>query len=230
MEVSFSTGQFSGPLALLLSLIQEKKMTITDIALSEVTEQYLCYVDTLEEIDADELVDFLVIAAKLVLLKSKMLLPQFSFEQEDETSLEEQLRVYQQFVEASKVIEAKWQDKAHGVFRTEPMHIRIDRPLPERLVQSELHQTMLQLVHRLAPRKALPQVQIDRQVSMKHKIDHIRALLKKTKRIRFQDIITHTENKTEMIVGFLALLELVKQRSIHLTQSGNFEDIIVSNV
>ncbi|MBT4071269.1 MAG: segregation/condensation protein A [Candidatus Magasanikbacteria bacterium] len=227
MSVSFSTGQFDGPLELLLSLISEKKMNITEISISEVTEQYLSYVDTLEEINADELVDFLVIAAKLVLVKARMLLPQFSAEEEDEQSLEEQLRIYKQFVEASTHIQSYWQSGKHGVFREEPRHTRIDAPLPNSLTQDGLHQSMVQLVHRLAPKKPLPQMSIDRHMTMKKKIDYIRSLLKKTKKVRFGDIISQAENKTEMIVGFLALLELVKQKTIHLQQDSAFGDITI---
>jgi segregation and condensation protein A len=80
--VNLTLTQFTGPFDLLLSLVEGQELKITEIALSEVTEQYLQYLDTLEETEAEELADFLVVAAKLLYMKSKRLLPEFMPEEE----------------------------------------------------------------------------------------------------------------------------------------------------
>ena len=113
--------EFDGPLDLLLSLVDEKKMEITEVSISSVTEPFLEYLDTLEEKDAQELADFLVVAAKLLLMKSRTLLPQFAPEEDDGVSLEDQLRLYRRFVEVSKKINTLWlDDSKKGYGRVEP--------------------------------------------------------------------------------------------------------------
>src|SRR3989338_1878896 len=109
MKRELTLDQFSGPLDLLLSLLEESKLNISEVSLSSITEQYLTYLDTLEDNRAEELADFLVVGSRLLLLKSKMLLPQFAPEEDEGTSLEEQLRLYKVFLEASKGVNRLWQ-------------------------------------------------------------------------------------------------------------------------
>lgn len=223
-------GEFEGPYDLLLSLISENKLHISELALSEVTEQYLAYLDSLEEYNPADLADFLVVATKLLFLKSKHLLPQFATEEDDGPSLEEQLKLYKAFVEASKKINTLWLAQRHGSFRVEPPRKADGFVAPTNLDTDAMHQSMVQLVKRLAPPKALPQTYIDKAVSMKQKIDHVRSLLKKKKTLLFSEVIESSQNKTEVIVGFLALLELVKQRTIGLSQEEAFGDIVIRNI
>src|SRR3989338_9005966 len=96
---------FNGPLDLLLQLIVDNELEITKISLAKVADQYIAYINENKSIPADEIADFLVIAAKLIYLKSKALLPTLSVE-EDMVDLEKQLKMYKQFIEASKKIHA----------------------------------------------------------------------------------------------------------------------------
>src|SRR3989339_612781 len=221
--------EFDGPLDLLLSLIDEKKMEIGHVSISSVTEPFLQYLDTLEEKDAQELADFLVVAAKLLLLKSRTLLPQLEVDEDEGMSLEDQLRLYRRFVEVSKQINTMWLDgtrKAYG--RVEPP-IRPEQTIqPDNLSQDTLRQSMIQLVQRLAPPKPLPETYIDRTVSMKEKVDILRRLLsKRGSHISFYEFLADAKTKTEVIVSFLAILELVKQHSASVNQINNFSDIII---
>lgn len=223
--------QFTGPLDLLLSLVEEKELNITEIALAEVTEQYLAHLDTLEEREAVELADFLVIAAKLLYLKSKRLLPEFlPEEEEDADSLEAQLRLYKQFVQVSRHIESSWLDSTKSVFRKEPPRAPAAFALPPSLSASALRASMVHLIKKIAPPKALPRTHIDKGVSLKERIDRIRTLLKSKEKMRFSEAIDNAENKTEIIIGFLALLELVKQQSVSLEQDSTFGDILISRI
>lgn len=230
MKKDFKLEQFSGPLDLLLSLIQEKKLDISEVAISEVTEQYLEYLDTLEENRAEELADFLVIASKLLLFKSNLLLPQFVPEEDEGPSLEDQLRLYKMFVERSKDINNLWLNENRGFFRIEPLRKAKEFVPPTNLVLEKMHESMLQLVNRIAPPKELPQARIDKAVSVKEKIDSIRMLLRKSKSFSFREVLQSSQNKTEVIVGFLAMLELVKQRMIGLRQQESFGDIVIERV
>lgn len=229
MDIRLS--QFTGPYDLLLSLVGEKKLNISELALSEVTEQFLRYVDGLPNHKAEELADFLVVATRLVLLKARMLLPQFAVEDDDgDGSLEDQLRLYKQFVDASKKINKLWLSPELGFFRFESPR----RPagfLPGAFVTSDrLHDAMLQLVRRLTPPKPIPETSIDRAISLKERIDRIRDLLKKTGKINFYELVSESGNKTEVIVSFLALLELVKQKTLTLYQDDAFGDIVIERV
>jgi segregation and condensation protein A len=230
MAVEVQTTHFSGPLDLLLSLVAEKKMSITELALAEVTEQYVHSIDVLEEKDPDELADFLVIATKLLLLKSKSLLPQFFPEEEDGPSLAEQLKLYKAFVDASKEIHDIWENSNKTYFRIEPTRRPTEFVPPGNFVEDKMHACMVQLVHRLAPLKPLPQVKIDKTVSIKERISHMKIMLKKVKQVRFAEMLGESANKTEIIVGFLAILELVKQQAVSLKQSDAFDDILVSSL
>jgi len=222
--------QFNGPLDLLSQLIFEQKMEISEISISAVTEQYLDYLDTLEKVDPQDLADFLVIAARLLLLKSKTLLPQFAPEEEEEESLEEQLKLYRAFVDASKKIEKRWNDSLVAYSRVETPTPPKEVYKPDNLGLETMHQTMVQLLDRLAPPKSLPRTYIDKTVSMKEKVDFLRKMLKKNKNVRFVELLSDTKSRTEIIVSFLAILELVKQKSVYLQQESSFEDIVISSV
>ena len=220
--------QFSGPFDLLLNLVEDQELKITELALSEVTEQYLQHLDRLEEAEVTELADFLVVAAKLLYLKSKRLLPEFMPEAEEEEGLEAQLKLYKQFVDASKTIEKLWNSNAKSAFRTEPARKPDGFVMPTNVTLGGLEQSMVQLVGKLKPPKPIGRTHIDKTISLKARIDGIRKLLKSKTSFRFTDALADAENKTDVIVGFLAILELVKQKSLRLEQDNTFGDIMIS--
>lgn len=222
--------EFSGPLDLLLSLINEEKLTINELSLSQVTEQYLDHLATVEDKKPEELADFLLIAARLLLLKSKSLLPELSEKEEDGISLEDQLRLYQAFVQAAKKLNKHWLNKLVTNFRFEPTRQPKEFVLPNNLGLESMHQSMVKLLERLRPLKPLPQAQIDRGISLQDKIEQFRVLLKNKQGFNFRDVLQNSQNRTEVIVGFLALLELVKAKNIVLKQRGVFTDILIENV
>ena len=122
----FKLEKFEGPMDLLLQLIEGEELDITEVSLAQVTEQYFKYLDKLEKNRSAKLVDFLVIAAKLIYLKSKNLLPYLYPEEELEgPSLADQLKMYKAYVDASKNIEQKWEDGSLSYGRIEkPIKIK----------------------------------------------------------------------------------------------------------
>ena len=228
MEVKLE--QFTGPLHLLQTLIAEKKMNISEVALSAVTEQFLRWLDQMEERDADEIADFLVIAAKLLLLKSKTLLPQLLPEEEEGPSLADQLRLYQRFVEVSRQVNRLWEDGRYSAPRVEPPRVVVSLDPFAISTRADLKAIMLQLVARLNPQPPLPQTTIDRAISLKGKIENIRQLLRSVKSFSFFGTVASRANRTDLIVGFLALLELFKQQVLGLQQQGTFGDIVVKKM
>ena len=230
MKNDFKLEQFEGPLDLLLGLIDEQKLNISEISISEVTEQYLNHLEEVENKKPEHLADFLVIATKLLFLKSRRLLPQFGVEEDEGPTLEDQLRLYRAFVEASKKLNKKWLDGKRSVFRKEPARTAEEFVPPENLGFENLKESIEKLLYRLTPAKPLPRTHIDKTISIKEKIDYIRQMLKRNKEISFSSLLNGSQNKTEVIVGFLALLELVKQKTVGLKQKNNFSDINIYQV
>lgn len=219
--------QFSGPLDLLLSLVEEQKMDITEISLSAVTEQYLKYLKEMSEADVDELADFLVIAARLLLLKSRSILPQLQPIDDNAANLADQLRVYKAFVEAARGINRLWLRPERSYFRIESPRRPKEFSSPANFLSGNLRAFMVQLLHRLEPPRPLPSKSIDRRVTLKEKIAELRAMLNKKNKYSFREILSEAANRTEVIIGFLALLELVKQADITLHQEDNYSDIFI---
>jgi segregation and condensation protein A len=227
MPTVFSLEKFEGPLDLLLQLIDQEELVITDIAIARVTEQYLKYLDSLEEYRSEELADFLVVATKLVYLKSKVLLP-YLYPQEDEgPSLAEQLKLYKQYVEASKIVEGLWL-KGHVAYgRSEPS-VKVEGfILPSNAQAEHLYTSLLLVLKKLKPVNPLPKVAIDRTISLKHKIESIFQMLQQIKKLSFTEVVGGAESRTEIIVSFLAILELVKQQRVSIQQLECFKDMEV---
>ena len=230
MKPEIKLEQFSGPLDLLLSLIKDNKCDISKIALSEVTEQYLRYLDKLEKNKDEELADFLVVGARLLFLKSRMFLPQFAPEEEDGESLEQQLKLYKAFVDASRKVNKLWLNRYRSTFRIEPPRKKTGFIAPLNFSAEAIYQSFIGLIKRLRPLMPLPQTQIDRTISLKERIDKIRKLINTGKKIVFFSLLENAQNKTEVIVSFLALLELVKQKAIIFKQEATFSDISIEKV
>jgi segregation and condensation protein A len=222
--------KFTGPLDLLLSLVEEQKMEITEVSISHVTEQFFDFLDKLEERKPEDLADFLVVATRLVYLKSKTLLPYLMPEEDDGPSLAEQLRLYKMFLEASVKINKMWNDDKLSYGRFEPPLRPVEFIPPQNSGLENLTSSYLILLKRLKPVDPLPQIKINRAVSVKHQIENIFNLLKTAKKVSFSEIIKTSQSRTEVIVSFLALLELLKTEKIFITQNNSFEDIEINRV
>lgn len=228
--MDFTTKEFNGPLDLLLSLIEDKKKDISEVAISEVTDQFLQYLQALPEDErvGDEVADFLIVAARLLYMKSRALLPMFASIEEEGPSLADQLRLYQHFVVVSRELNRQWLEKAHGYFRNHPVEIIIPEGLPHNVSLQSLAESMTRLVAKLKPPKPLPQTKIDARVSLKEKIAHLRQLLDTHTSYNLLDTVSERGNRTEIIVCFLAILELAKQRIVDITQDEHFGDIMIN--
>ena len=230
MNAEFKLQQFSGPLDLLLSLIDDKKLNISELSLSKVTEQFLDHLNKIDDKKPEDLADFLVVATRLLFIKSNRLLPQFAVEEEEGPSLEDQLRVYRAFVEASKKLNKLWLSPDRSVFRSEPPRKADEFVAPENLSNNNLRESFLVLLKKIEPPKQLSKTYIDKNVSVKETIERIRKMLKSSKNTSFTSVLQDSKNRTEVIIGFLALLELVKDGAVALRQGNNFKDILINKV
>lgn len=227
---SVKLKQFEGPLDLLLSLIEEQKLDITQIALAQVTEQFLQYIKNLESLDPSLISDYLTIAAKLLVIKSKAILPSLEIEIEDEDpglDLESKLILYKQFKEVSKYLKNLDSNQNQSFTRTLVFSQKINF-FPDPTVTSEqLHSYIKTVLQNLKELDNLPKAKIKEAISIQDKIDQLQVLLSRQIETKMSSLIATAKNKPEVIVTFLALLELIKQKVFTVEQETLFTDITI---
>ncbi len=223
---------FEGPLDLLLQLIEQEELDISQVALAEVTEQYLLALEKAEGIPADELADFLVVAAKLLLIKSRILLPQLAVEGAEEASdLERQLKIFREYLEASKGISKLIHKRKFTFGRGKPAVVIAETfSPPPNLDTKKLRELFLGVLREIEPVIALPKAVVERTVSIAEKIEVIRSLILDKAIVSFQNVMREAKSRTDVIVSFLAVLELVKQRTVIVTQHALFKDIAIQRL
>lgn len=222
--------KFEGPLDLLLRLVDEEKMNITEVALSEVTEQFIKYLDKLEGERSEQLADFLVVATKLVYLKSRTLLPYLYPEEEDGPNLADQLKLYRQYVEASKIVEGKWNEGRIAYGRVEPPIRLKEFVLPANAKVEDLRTSFERLLSRLKPINPLPRVAIDRGLSVKDRVVALWEILKSHKSFNFKSVLEKAESRTDIIVTFLAVLDLLKEAKASAQQANAFGEMEIVKI
>jgi segregation and condensation protein A len=224
--------QFQGPLDLLLQLIEQEKLDISQVALAKVTDQYLAYLEEAEEIGASDLADFLVVATKLLVIKSKLLLPAMADDEEDSAEqLEAQLRMYKDYLEAAKRIEDRLKEnricfsRERIVYNFPPMFSP-----PDSVAAGDLAEIFAVILGRIDYIVNLPQKIMARAVSMKEMVTNIRGKLDQFKKMNFHNILLTAESRVEVVVCFMALLELIKAGEVAVNQKGVLDDILIEKV
>jgi len=221
--------KFQGPLDLLLQLIDQEELEITEISLSEITEHFLEELEKIEQESEQDLADFLVIATKLVYLKSKQLLP-YLYEEEEEEDLTDQLKMYKKFVDASVYIEKLWQNNKKSYGRIEPLKKQKEFTIPANALGDNLYKSFSDLLKRLKPVNPLPTANVDHSVSVRDVINHLKGTLKKIKKFKFSELFKNSKNKTEVIISFLAILDMVKSGEVYMKQTKAFDDFEIKKV
>lgn len=222
---------FEGPLALLLKLIEDEELDITKISLARVTDQYLEYLNHLSDRNPEELADFLVIATKLLLIKSQLLLPTLSIEDENESrDLTEQLKIYKEFLEASRQIQKIINQKKFLFFRPHVLSKTSIFSPPQKIAPETFKNVFLKVLGQIEPIVNLPEEEIKRVITLEEKIAEIQNLIFNKLSVNFKEVIASVQSRTEIIVSFLALLELAKQRQIKIYQENIFKEIIIKKV
>jgi segregation and condensation protein A len=229
MVYSVQIPQFEGPLDLLLQLIEAEKMEITSVSLLQVTEPFVAHVREHQgKIPPEELADFLVVAAKLIYLKSKALLPSLEDASlEEGPDLETQLRMYKTFVEAAQRL-------GEMALAGQRSYSRTRRPVtelvqgfiaPEGITAGRLQETYEAVIKRLTPIVQLPKAAIERAISIEEKIRDLSERVKRSLHTSFHRFLAEAQDRHEMVVSFLALLELIKQRVVKVEQGDLFHEI-----
>lgn len=245
MNYNVKIEVFEGPFDLLFHLIEKNQIDIYDIPMTQITDQYISYLEKLEELNLDITSEFLVMAATLIEIKSKMLLPiqvledkQLEIEDLDPRGdLVRRLLEYKKYKAAAEELKDKEQryQKIYFKLKEEIIFDEADDSLADmdNIDIKDLLMALSKCVERksrtLSPEKTIREMQRD-IVTIDDKIKDITNLLNKRGKILFHDMFTNTSSKIEVITTFLAILELIKLKQIMAKQSIAYSDIIIEPI
>ncbi|QPC48395.1 segregation/condensation protein A [Mangrovibacillus cuniculi] len=245
LEYNVKLDAFEGPLDLLLHLINRLEIDIYDIPMSTLTEQYVEYVKTMQELELDVASEYLVMAATLLAIKSKMLLPQHEEEWEDDVLFEieedprdelvERLIEYRKYKEAA--VELKQREEERSLIYTKPPTDLSEYVDPNRVAPLEKGVTvydMLGAFHKLLRRKKIQKPKTStitkQEIPIEKRMEEILGELKRVKGKKSFSSLFPYEQKDHIVVTFLALLELMKQQEIKVEQATNFDELFLYSV
>lgn len=225
------TEHFEGPLDLLLQLIEKNELDITRLSLAAVADQYVEYVESSENISIEHMADFLGVAARLLLLKSRALLPTLDIEEEGEEDvedLEEQLKLYKRFKEVSMEM-GKALDGGNKMFGRAGF-IGVDRSFVFdishlKVTAVDLRSVFAKVLAAIPDPEKLKEKIIRRTISLEEKVGQLKAFIAAKTKFLFSEVAGAREDRVNTVVSFLAILELVKKREVEARQEGSFEEI-----
>jgi len=222
--------KFEGPLDVLLNLIEEKKLEITQISLAEVTNQFIKYVEQ-TPIPPGLIAEFLAVAARLLIIKAKALLPFLVLNEEEKeelADLESRLRLLAMFREAGKEFRKMTRKKNFSFGRGSVSVLQISFYLPEDFTAEILRKHFKKIADEFRlffEKQQYASGTLVKVVSLEERIKDVMKIVEGALEKRFHEITQKAENKMEVIVTFLAMLELIKQKLVLVEQSGIFGEI-----
>ena len=229
LNYTFRTPVYEGPLDLLLDLIERAELDITSVSLATVTDQYLVYIRNLEQMNADEISAFLVIAAKLLQIKSEALLPRpparAPGEEDIGRSLVDQLKLYKRFKEIGSWMNERQEANLRTYLRVAPPP-KVEPKLDlSNLTLEKLIVAAQEAFAKESNKQPLGVIIAPPRVTIREKIDLITKMMKEVGRSNFRALLNQGASRLEVVVTFLAMLELVKRYRIQARQEGLFSDI-----
>lgn len=234
LHYTVHTSTYEGPLDLLLGLIERAELDITSVSLASVTDQYLTYIRGLEQINADEISAFLVIAAKLLQIKSEALLPRpparATGEEDVGRSLVDQLKLYKRFKEIGAWMNARQQANLRTFLRVAPPP-KVEPKLDlSNVTLEKLLTAAEEAFAKERNKQPLGVIIAPPRVTIREKIDMIAKMMKDVERASFRALLNPGASRLEIVVTFLAMLELVKRYRIHAHQEDLFSDIEINRM
>ena len=232
-EYSVNLPVFEGPLDLLLRLIEQEQLDITTVALAQVTDQFLEHLERIPEKPAAELAGFLVVAAKLLQIKSEALLPRpperDPGEEDPAEALARQLILYRQFKGAAAELATREKEGLRTYLRLSHEPPVVDEQLDlGGLGLNELRAAMLDALTDSPEGPNLEQAAEPPKIRIRDKIRWIIDLMEREQHVSFNSLLSSAASRLDIVVSFLALLELVKDRTVIASQAEPFADIELS--
>ncbi len=231
-QVTYRLDQFEGPLDLLLSLITKNKVSITDIPIAMICDQYMEYIDEAQKMDLDIASDFIVMASELMLIKSKMLLPhEEGTENDPRREIADALLLYQQAKIAAKELRPLY-DEYSGRYTKGTDDIPPEKGLPLNLDTDLLIKALGSVMKRLrvinserTPKELVNPLIKHKIVSVEEKIEEICALLEERDEASLFFLLKDADSRSELVARFMGILELIKLRRIFITTVHYIEDV-----
>src|SRR3989338_4438373 len=231
-EYQVKTHIFEGPLDTLLTLIEKRKLFINDISLAEVADDYIAYIKSLDDFPIADFAHFILIASTLVLIKSKSLLPTLTLSPEEEQNIEDleaRLREYQKYKSLSRHLKERFNINVE--YLRQPSKEKIIVFAPDKNVSvNKIEETIRSIILQIPKKEIVPKAIIKKVISLEGMMENLAKRITENIKMSFKDFagVGKTE-KVNVIVSFLAMLELVKQGIIQVRQDKSFHDIEIEN-
>lgn len=232
-------GDFEGPLDLLLHLIKKSKMEIMDIKISDITSQYLDFIRAMEDLNLDIASEYLVMAAELIEMKSRKLIPNTNIEEscdefveDPEEELKRRLLEYQKYKDSTNTFKSL-EEKRNSYYTKSPESLK--NYSNEKLENDgnvgifDLLEAFQKLLERQNYSKPINTKITRKELSVKDRIVKIRSMFKERKKVRFNELFEEF-SKPYVVITFLSILEMAKNREIVIKQKDNFSDIYLERV
>jgi segregation and condensation protein A len=231
MAYHVKTDKFEGPMELLLELIEKEELSITELSLAHVADQYLEHIKLNADIELENLAEFLSVAAKLILIKSRALLPLLEFTEEEEADIKDlakQLEEYKKFKEASinlgKMAEAGRISYARQGFAG----VQALFYPPEDVNAYDFRKYFQFILGEIPIIEKLEEEIVREVITLEEKINDLQNTLRHKVEMSFSELTSQATDKIDVILSFLAMLEMVKQRIIDVDQQELFQEIRMS--
>ncbi|MFA5925446.1 MAG: segregation/condensation protein A [Parcubacteria group bacterium] len=220
--------KFEGPLNLLLELIEEQKLNITEMSIAQVADDYLEYVRGEENISLENLADFISIASKIILIKSRSILPILEVTSEEEKEikdLENQLQLYKKFKDAGGEFDKLLRSGKRIFSRDYLLGVSTVFVPAKNLNAFDLKKTFKNIIDQITLPEKLPKEAVRDIITLEEKINEFQKRLESRVEFSFSQMKESAKDNIEIIVSFLALLEMIKQRIVMVEQNSLFSEI-----
>ena len=235
-------GEQMGPLDLILELVQQRKMLVSDVSLAEIADSFIAHLDHAEGIALEEIAQFLVVAATLLLIKSRSLLPNLPISKDEEANIEDleaRLNIYKQIKERATILKNlfSWDHVrfASPIQRAAAFRVPRNREdLTNEISVKNLFSVMRNLLSNIPKVEKLSSTAIEKVVSVEEMMTSIVDRLEQAINVTFSNLhgrsgVVNKKEKIHVIVSFLALLELARRGTVALKQSSHFDEIEIES-
>ncbi len=239
-DFKVKVGEVEGPLEFILDLIEKRKLHISDVSLSQVADEFIEYIKSFEEFPMETSADFILVASTLLLIKSKSLLPNLPLTEEEQGSiedLEKRLASYKKYKELAAGLGKMFGNFLY--FANESKKINVVFSPTRDITLTSLKSALMGVLQNMPQKiEALPKVVVEKIVSLEEMVEKLSERIKTSLKTSFKDFSRSTSSgqvgmdkveKVNVIVSFLAMLELVKQGMVRVNQSKHFEDIEIES-
>ena len=234
MEYEVRIDAFEGPLDLLLHLIKESKVDIWDIKIVDITDQYLNYIKSMEKLNLNIASEYLVMASELMEMKSKLLLPRTTLEENDEEEIDPREKLIQKLIEYQKYKDMtnsfkELEEARHEIYTKTPESLKEYAPegtiVNTDLSLDDLMKAFEKFLQRKEKDKPLATTVTKKEISVTERRTQIKDILKKKKKVDFFELFD-VVTKEYIVVTFLAVLEMARKQELVIYQENNFDNII----